>query len=256
MVDDSLSRFAVISDIHGNSDALAAVLADIDSLGIQTIINLGDNFSGPLAPKETAELLIARDTLGIQGNHDRAITEKIDKNLGPSDRWALEQLSTDHLKWLSALPATRVVANDIFLCHGTPSSDSIYWLEEVQDDGIVSLRSKENILKEAIGLRHSILLCGHSHVARIIAPDERRLIINPGSVGQPAFTSDWPKRHRIETGSSQASYAIIERRRAGVSVSLRKVPYDFTRMAILALDAGRKDWSNALRFGWLDGCIH
>ena len=49
-------RFAVISDIHGNSDALAAVLADIDALQIETIINLGDHLSGPLAARETADM--------------------------------------------------------------------------------------------------------------------------------------------------------------------------------------------------------
>lgn len=84
-------RFAVISDIHGNSDALAAVLADIDALQIQTIINLGDHLSGPLAARETADMLMAREMICIRGNHDRWLVEKPLADMGPSDRVAREQ---------------------------------------------------------------------------------------------------------------------------------------------------------------------
>ena len=54
MLDPVPTRFAVIADIHGNADALSAVLADIDRRGIGTVVNLGDHFSGPLAAAETA----------------------------------------------------------------------------------------------------------------------------------------------------------------------------------------------------------
>jgi len=118
-------RFAVISDIHGNSDALAAVLADIDALQIETIVNLGDHLSGPLAARETADMLMAREMICIRGNHDRWLVEKSLAEMGASDRVAREQLDDRHIEWLRAMPASRSLADGrIFICHGTPSSDT------------------------------------------------------------------------------------------------------------------------------------
>jgi len=54
-------RIAAIGDIHGNSAALDAVLHDIDKCGVDTIVNVGDHFSGPLDVKGTADLLLSRD---------------------------------------------------------------------------------------------------------------------------------------------------------------------------------------------------
>ncbi len=107
----SFKRFAVIADIHGNSDALAAVLADIDALNIQTIINLGDHLSGPLAARETADMLMAREMIAIRGNHDRWLVEKAVEDIGPSDRVAYDQLEERHLAWLRDMPATKVLAD-------------------------------------------------------------------------------------------------------------------------------------------------
>ncbi|MEN0099242.1 MAG: metallophosphoesterase family protein, partial [Brucella pseudogrignonensis] len=95
----SFKRFAVIADIHGNSDALAAVLADIDALNVQTIVNLGDHLSGPLAARETADMLMAREMIAIRGNHDRWLVEKAVEDMGPSDRVAYDQLEERHLAW-------------------------------------------------------------------------------------------------------------------------------------------------------------
>ncbi len=59
MEDFDHSRFAVIADVHSNSDALAAVLRDIANQGIGSIVNLGDHLSGPMAARETADLLLS-----------------------------------------------------------------------------------------------------------------------------------------------------------------------------------------------------
>ncbi|MEM9589767.1 MAG: metallophosphoesterase family protein [Pseudomonadota bacterium] len=55
------SRFAVIADTHSNADALVAVLEDIDTQGITSVVNLGDHVSGPMAPRETADILMEGD---------------------------------------------------------------------------------------------------------------------------------------------------------------------------------------------------
>ena len=78
-------------------------------------------------------------------------------------------------------------------------------------------------------------------------------MINPGSVGQPAYDDDHPyphsSYHRIETGSPDARYAVVAQRDGHWTCELISVPYDFESMARLADQRGRPDWSHALRTG-------
>ena len=55
--------------------------------------------------------------------------------MGPSDQVAFDALSPEQLAWIETLEPTKTVFGDVFLCHGTPQSDSTYWLERVQPDG-------------------------------------------------------------------------------------------------------------------------
>src|ERR1700744_6618194 len=73
-----MKTYAIISDIHGNSLALTAVLKDIKSRGIEEIINLGDHFFGALEPEVVAGILRENKMLCISGNTDREILESID----------------------------------------------------------------------------------------------------------------------------------------------------------------------------------
>ncbi|MBD7990469.1 metallophosphoesterase family protein [Ochrobactrum quorumnocens] len=245
-------RFAVIADIHGNSDALAAVLADIDALRIETIINLGDHLSGPLAARETADMLMARAMISIRGNHDRWLVEKSIAEMGPSDRVAFEQLEDPHLAWLRNLPATLTLAEGrIFICHGTPTSDMTYWLETVKRTGDVVLRGRDEIEAEAEDVAPSLILCGHTHTPRVVRLSEGRQIVNPGSVGCPGYFDDQPVPHIVETGTPNASYAIIEDGALGWQVTFRSIPYDTTRMITLAEQANREEWAQVIRSGWL-----
>src|SRR5690349_9239906 len=106
--------FAVIADIHGNRWALEAVLQDIDRRGLQHIINLGDSLTGPLDPARTADLLIERDILSVCGNDDRILFSPVGASL--SQKYTLGQVNQDHLNWLNTLPATIVVADELFVC--------------------------------------------------------------------------------------------------------------------------------------------
>ena len=65
-------KIAAIADIHGNVDALDAVLTDIERHQPDLIVNLGDSFSSPLLAGETAERLMPLDLPTVRGNHDRA----------------------------------------------------------------------------------------------------------------------------------------------------------------------------------------
>ncbi len=126
-----MTRITVIGDIHGNSAALRAVLKDIDKCGVDTIVNVGDHFSGPLDAKGCAELLLSRDMISIRGNHDRWLVEMSRSEMGLSDLAADSQLEQAHKDWLSTLAPTARV-DDLFLCHGTPNSDTTYWMESAQ----------------------------------------------------------------------------------------------------------------------------
>ncbi|MEM8977611.1 MAG: metallophosphoesterase family protein, partial [Pseudomonadota bacterium] len=96
------TKFAVIADVHGNADALTAVLNDIDKQGIVSVVNLGDHVSGPLAPRETAEILMARQFLSVSGNHDRLVVAGVLDGMSSIDQIAAQQLETTHLNWLRA----------------------------------------------------------------------------------------------------------------------------------------------------------
>jgi predicted phosphodiesterase len=243
-------RFAAISDIHGNSDALAAVLADIEAMGLRQIVNLGDHLSGPLDPVGTLALLRARqDMVNLRGNHDRWLVDLPPDRMSASDRHAHDLLDPAALNWLGGLPATAWMG-DVFLCHATPGDDETYWLEDVTPQGVVFQRAHDEVAALAGEVQASLLLCGHTHLPRLVRLRDGRLIVNPGSVGLPGFDHDVPFAHLIEAGSPEARYAILERNKAGWHVTFRAVPYDASRMIGLAMAAGRPDWAGPLRSGW------
>jgi predicted phosphodiesterase len=132
-------RIAVIADIHGNLPALEAVLADIQRRNVDRMINLGDCVSGPLWPREVCDLLKVRDDLTIGGNHDRWVSGPHPARMGASDRYAFSQLNQDHRSWLATLPISTNADNGIFACHGTPTDDNQYLIEEVSGRRLVPL---------------------------------------------------------------------------------------------------------------------
>ncbi|MBX9455493.1 MAG: metallophosphatase family protein [Rhizobium sp.] len=244
-------RFAAIADIHGNASALEAVLSDIRALDISDIVNLGDHLSGPLEAGRTADILLGLDLPSVRGNHDRYLVEL---DAGAMHEWeadALAELTPGHLDWLRALPPTLVWREAVFLCHATPRDDNRYWLEGVSAAGHVHLRPLAEIAALADGIAQSLILCGHSHLPRAVALPDGRLIVNPGSVGCPAYDDVTPHYHRVEAGTPLAAYAILERVGSTWVPTFRQVAYDHGAMARLAASRGRPDWSHGLATGWL-----
>ncbi|OLP56864.1 hypothetical protein BJF92_12410 [Rhizobium rhizosphaerae] len=245
----SEKTFAVIADIHGNLLALDAVLADIDRQGIDGIINLGDHLSGPLDPFGTAERLMQRPMMAIRGNHDRHLLTIPPDEMGPSDRFAAARLTDGHRAWLAGLPAT-LDLGDLFACHARPQKDDSYLLEEVQEDGTVQPRSLPEVAASLEGITARVVLSAHSHCPRLLRLDDSRFVLNPGSVGCPAYQDDTPYPHRMETGHPLASYAVIDWT-AGrdLDVAFRHVAYDHLAASAHAARHGRPDWAEALRTG-------
>ncbi len=245
-------RFAAIADIHGNASALEAVFKDMDALGLEAAVNLGDFFSGPLDAAATAALLQERDFPSIRGNHDRYLIEQDRSDMGPSDQAAFDQLDRPQLDWIASLPATQTLWGDVFLCHGTPKSDHTYWLERVEENGIVRAATLAEVAQEAAGVDASLILCAHTHLPRYVRLPDGRLIVNPGSVGCPAYDDDLPVYHHMQTGSPNASYAILETKDGSWNVTFRSVPYASNQASALAARRGRPDWARALATGWFE----
>jgi diadenosine tetraphosphatase ApaH/serine/threonine PP2A family protein phosphatase len=244
-------RFAAIADVHGNYLALEAVIADIRAQGIEDIVNLGDMASGPLDARRTMDALMSLDAVHVLGNHDRYLIDRPPEKMGSWDRPAHAQLDEPHLDWLRALPPTRVFRKQVFLCHATPASDEVYWLDTVHPDGTVSMSPYERIEQLAQGISERLILCAHTHLARAVRLRDGRLIVNPGSVGSPGYRDVHPFPHVVEAGSPDARYAILESNGDAWQVSFRHVPYDHEAMAALARQNGQSELAAAIATGWL-----
>ncbi|WP_156678809.1 metallophosphoesterase family protein [Sphingomonas profundi] len=237
-------RLAVLSDIHGNLPALEAVIANARARGADAFVNLGDSVSGPLWPRETAALLMALGWPTLAGNQDRQVVQEHLATMGASDRFARERLGPAQLAWLATLPSTLEYAADIFLCHGTPASDSAYLLEDVGEDGAYPA-APGAVAERLAGRRERLTLCGHSHLARLLWLADGRTVANPGSVGLPAYADPLPHWHVMESGTPRARYALVE----DGAVDLLEADYDFAAASAKARAEGRGDWSFALATG-------
>lgn len=242
-------KFAAIADVHGNRPALEAVLADIARLRIDEIVNLGDHVSGPLEAAATADLLIARGFPSVQGDQDRILVELW--QAGGSARSDFRQLERRHFDWLTSMPATLTYKERVFLCHASPSNDAAFWLDTVTADGGVRASPVEAIAVEAAGIDAEIILCGHTHIARVVRLRDGRLVVNPGSVGLPGYDGRSPVPYVVEVGTPHACYAILEHTGAGWSATIRYVPYDARAMAALARRRGMPIWASAIATGWV-----
>ena len=193
---------AVLSDIHGVLPALEAVLAEPDVEAADRIVLLGDLLAGPM-PVETLErlLTLAPRAIWVRGNADRELAASA-RGTGkfvpdPIFPWAARQLRPPDLPVLDALPLT-VSLDGVLFCHATPRNDT----------EIVLVDSPPERWAEVLdGVTASMVVCGHTHMPFVRLAD-RRLVVNPGSVGMPY-------------GARGAHWALL-----GEGVQLRRTEYD------------------------------
>lgn len=254
--DKHISTVAAISDIHSNVFALEAVLTDIKHRNVEQIVNLGDILYGPIAPKATYELLMTYrdDIITICGNQDRQIYEATaaDTNSNPTLGFIIEDLPKEAIEWMQNLPFDCHLSKDIYLCHGSPTDDMMYLLENIKT-GHPMVRSDANILALLSGIDSTVVVCGHTHIPRTVKLSTGQTVINTGSVGYPAYEDDLPHVHKMQTYSPHASYTLIrcidtEQGKRWQAEHI-KVPYDYEAAAQLASKNGREDWAFALRTG-------
>jgi diadenosine tetraphosphatase ApaH/serine/threonine PP2A family protein phosphatase len=189
-------RVAVVSDIHGNLHALEAVLADMLREAPDEVWCLGDIVGYGPRPNECCSLVRADTALSLCGNHDLAVVGELDEwefrgEAGRAVRWTRSVLEREHADWLRSL-APSGQRDRVQLFHGSPR-DPVW--DYVLSDEVAAASFQATVAP--------IVLVGHSHVALALALesgeltgglapdgtvlelDGRRVLLNPGSVGQP-----------------------------------------------------------------------
>ena len=205
-------RVAALYDIHGNIDALDAVLDEIESADIDLIVIGGDIAWGP-RPAETVRRVqnLAERARVIRGNADRELVEPESVEPGwvaDVSRWCLEQLTVTQRQFLSDLAEAEAVSvgelGEVLFCHATPRSD-----EEI----LTAMTPEEDIVEMLGGVTQGLVVCGHTHSQFDRVAGGRR-VVNAGSVGLPY--EDAPG----------AYWAMI-----GDEVNLKRTVYDFAGAA-------------------------
>jgi predicted phosphodiesterase len=199
-------RTAIISDIHGNLEALTTVLADIDSKGVDRIVCLGDILGYGPNPVECVDLVAEHCEWSLLGNHDYgALYEPTNFNAAAEqaaywtraqfDQQADKSIAARHWDFLGSL-RVRTSIGDFLCVHGTPRRPINEYL--FPDDAINSPVKMQQIFDRI----PTHCMSGHTHVPGVFTaepdfypPDdvegsfnfgkEEHIIINPGSVGQP-----------------------------------------------------------------------
>ena len=180
-------RLAIISDIHGNLEALTTAFALIKKHGVDEIICLGDVVGYGANPNECLSAVRERCSVILLGNHDAAaidlaVADQFTINARLSAIWTNSVLLKEHKEFLETLPLTKS-RSEILLAHGSP-------YEPEEWHYIIS----EYEAREAFqSFTEQLCFVGHSHIpvifsqkgtTALVAPGDR-FIINIGSVGQP-----------------------------------------------------------------------
>ncbi|MEF2279464.1 metallophosphoesterase family protein [Deinococcus sp. YIM 134068] len=226
-------RLALIADVHANTYALDAVLEDIAQQDADVTVNLGDVVWGSVDPQGTVDRLTAFP--GVRGNHDE---EPDVSELG---------LSAEARAFLTGLPLT-LTLDDVLCCHGTPTSNTTHLMLTVTPQGARPATVHE--IRERLGeVSASVVVCAHTHLPRVVQLPGGPLVVNPGSVGQPAYTDEAPFPYVVENCSPHARYATLTRTPVGWHVAHHALPYDHERAARETEAKGRPDRAYWLRTG-------
>jgi predicted phosphodiesterase len=213
-------KYAIISDIHSNLEALNAVLDSINTQKVNQIICLGDVVGYGPNPTECIQTLRKLNAVVIGGNHDLAVTGRISYNDWRIEarkvfEWTDKVLSDDDFNWLEALPR-RYYAPTFEACHGTPRSP-IY---EYMEDSLIALENVKYVRSNIIFTGHThypamFQVCKDNHLKTIKIGKEKlhlktgdKLFVNPGSVGQPR---DYDKRASYMTFDSITKHIALLR---------------------------------------------
>lgn len=227
-----MPRTAIMSDIHGNLEALEAVLRAIHKDRVDYMIHLGDVVGYNANPRECIRSSKANGIISILGNHDLAVLDlQMAESFSVPAHQALSyvktQLGPEEMKYLQSLPRLEVFWDRHLLCHGTPENIEAYIVNMFQ------AKRTFNLLRKCYEGIH-VCFFGHTHIQKLWVCDARgkvsspsalpdvmllerdnTYLINPGSVGQP------------RQGDNRAHYLLFDSDEG--MVRFKAVPYDIKR---------------------------
>ena len=167
---------------------------------------------------------------------------------GATVGYVLRQLEPEQLAWLSSLRLTLTLEHGLLLCHGTPERDDAYLLYDITAAG-AARRTAAELESRLARVSASVVLCGHDHMPAVMTLPSGRKVVNPGSVGLPAYRDDVPHGHTMENGTPHARYCILTPGPGGWTPEPIAVAYDWPAAAEAALRNGRPDWARWLATG-------
>jgi len=220
----AVMKYAVISDIHSNLEALETVLKEISKKNIDEIICLGDIVGYGANPDEVVELVRQEVKYVVRGNHDDALFSDetfslINSFAKSAITYNADLLSDGNKKWLQDLPMTHRI-DRILMVHACPSEPQAWKYIFTRSDAEIELSSFEE----------RICLIGHTHVPVIFRDStssghgKMKELINVGSVGQP------------RDGDNRASFGIIDTQ--NFAYANFRVEYDYRTAADKIIAAG------------------
>ena len=227
MSDKKKTRIALISDIHGNLEALNAVLAKAKELEVTHYVCIGDIVGYNANPKECLDIVRSLKPVAcIMGNHDEYVATNHDLlgfnfQAAKAVEWTRKQLTEDDKKWLASLPYTRMVKipgedmEQFVIVHGTLDNPQMWGYIFTRLQAVASMENQ---------MPFKICFCGHTHVPLFFMQDDGdtngyyypegepveilpniKYTFNIGSIGQPrdndpraAFTVYTPKDNTVQ----------------------------------------------------------
>lgn len=195
-------RLGLITDVHSNTEALGAVMGELERVGVDAVVHLGDVVGYGAEPNACCEVLRRRAQLSLMGNHDAAVAGVMDTAWFASHAraavdWTIRSLSDDNLEWLVKSPYTYREGAYLF-SHGSPVLPQAfrYVLSQFDADEIFGwmAHNAKGVRVVFVGHAHQCLVFqGHGEAYRVVdGVSEHELdlsagawVINVGSVGQP-----------------------------------------------------------------------
>ncbi len=201
-------KVAVLSDVHGNLQAVQAIFEDAEKIGISQFLNAGDFIGFGANPNEVIEFLQSKNVFSVMGNFDLEVIEKAkgeSKEKKIAVQFADNQVTNTCKGYLSTLPKVlrlKIAGKSVLVTHGSP--DSI-------NEHLYSDTSEEKLKKIAEEAKADFIITGHSH-EQYKRDINGVIFLNPGSVGRPS------------DGNPQTAYAIVKFN--PFSVALKRLNYD------------------------------
>ena len=232
-------RYLVISDIHGNLEALDAVLGAMRAQGFDHALVLGDLVGYGADPNAVVDRVRSLSPLSIiRGNHDKVASglengDSFNLVARSAVQWTYEMLTPENLDYLLKLPAGPIAVDDkVEICHGSPFDEDAYIFDDLDVRRALATASRP------------LCLFGHTHVPaafrvagemsgigpprgdrfRLPLDVDARYLVNCGAVGQP------------RDGDPRAAFALLDT--ANRTLTLRRVPYDVATAQAKIIAAG------------------